>query len=82
MSPPETTTLRVPVALRDEIARIAQRRGSTMLEVVTDAVRRLRQDEWWVAVHVTLDALEADPEGYAAETRVLDHASSDGLDVG
>ncbi len=53
-----------------------------MLEVVTDAVRRLRRDEWWIAVHVALDAPDSDPEGYAAETRILDHTSSDGLDVG
>ena len=29
-----------------------------------------------------LDAPDSDPEGYAAETRILDHTSSDGLDVG
>ena len=71
MAPVETTTLRLPIALRDEIARIAQQRGSTMLEVVTDAVRRLRRDEWWIAVHVALDAPDSDPEAYAPR-----HASS------
>ena len=81
MAPAETTTLRVPIALRDEIAHIAHQRGSTMLEVVTDAVHRLRRDEWWLAVQVALDASESDVEAHA-ETRILDHASSDGLDVG
>ena len=81
MAPAETTTLRVPIALRDEIAHIAHQRGSTMLEVVTDAVHRLRRDEWWLAVQVALDASKSDVEAHA-ETRILDHASSDGLDVG
>jgi predicted DNA-binding protein len=44
MATAETTTLRVPVELRDEIARLAEERGSTMLEVVTDAVHSLTRD--------------------------------------
>ena len=46
----QTTTLRVPTALRDEISRLAEQRGTTMLEVVTDAVHRLSRDEWWSSV--------------------------------
>ena len=41
MAPTETTTLRVPVRLRDEIARLAEARGSTMLDIVTDNTQRV-----------------------------------------
>ena len=65
-----TTTLRVPVELRDEIARLAQQRGTTMLDVVTDAIRRLGQDQWWDSVHDALGQMapEAVTE-YRAEAR-------------
>ena len=56
MAPSKTiATLRVPCELRDEIARIAELRGTTMLEVVTDAVHRLGRDEWWSSVRDALD---------------------------
>ena len=35
----------VPTAVRDEVSRLAEQRGTTMLEVVTDAVHRLGRDE-------------------------------------
>lgn len=81
MSPSKTTTLRVPSELRDEIARIAKQRGTTMLEVVTDAVRRLGRDEWWSSVRDSLDGLSPDEVvGYQAESQRFDAASADGLD--
>jgi len=76
-----TTTLRVPSDLRDEIARIAAQRGTTMLEVVADAVHRLGRDDWWSSVRGALDGLTpSDVVGYQAESRQLDAASTDGLD--
>lgn len=79
MAPAETTTLRVPVQLRDEIARLAAARGSTMLDVVADAVHRLAQDQWWDSVHDAIDAMTADEaEDYRAETEQLDRATADG----
>ena len=76
-----TTTLRVPSELRDEIARIAERRGTTMLEVVTDAVHRLGRDEWWSSVRDALDELSpSDVADYQVESQQLDAASADGLD--
>lgn len=81
MSPSKTTTLRVPNELRDEIARIAEKRGTTMLEVVTDAVQRLSRDEWWSAVRDALDGLSpAEVADYQSEREQLDAASADGLD--
>jgi len=76
-----TTTLRVPSELRDEIARIAEQRGTTMLEVVTDAVHRLGRDEWWSSVRDALDGLTpSDVATYQVESQHLDASSLDGLD--
>ncbi len=76
-----TTTLRVPSELRDEIARIAEQRGTTMLEVVTDAVHRLGRDEWWSSVRDALDRLTpSEVDTYQLESRLLGAASVDGLD--
>jgi predicted transcriptional regulator len=83
MAPTETTTLRVPVQLRDEIARLAEARGSTMLDIVTDAVHRLSRDQWWDNVHDAIDAMDADEIGsYRDETDQLDGAAADGLRAG
>ena len=80
MAPAETTTLRVFVELRDEIARLAAARGSTMLDIVIDAVHRLSQDQWWDNVHDAIEAMTADEaEDYRAETDQLDSATADGL---
>ncbi|MCY4069119.1 MAG: hypothetical protein OXE79_08465 [Acidimicrobiaceae bacterium] len=79
----KTTTLRIPVELRDEISHLADRRGKTMVDVVTDAVQRLGRDEWWLSVRCALDDLAAaDTADYRTESRCLDAAAGDGLDVG
>jgi hypothetical protein len=76
-----TTTLRVPSELRDEIARIAELRGTTMLEVVTDAVLRLGRDEWWSSVMDALDELSpTEVAHYQAESQQFATAAADGLD--
>jgi hypothetical protein len=80
MAPAETTTLRVPVELRDEIARLAEDRGTTMLDVVTDAIHRLTRDQWWDTVHDMLDEMTPeDAAEYQAGARQLDAAAADGL---
>jgi predicted transcriptional regulator len=80
VAPTETTTLRVPTDLRDEIARLARARGSTMLEVVTDAIHKLTREEWWGTVHDALDAMTAhEVDAYRAEADRLDGAAADGL---
>ncbi len=77
----QTTTLRVPIELRDEISRLAEQRGTTMLEVVTDAVHRLSRDDWWASVHDSLDGLSAtEAASFKAESRSFDAAAADGLD--
>lgn len=76
----ETTTLRVPVSLRDEIALLAAHRNSTMLQVVTDAVHRLTKDQWWDTVDAALDAMTPDETAdYQQETVLLDATAHDGL---
>jgi len=79
----ETTTLRVPIELRDEIARLAKAQGTTMLDVVTDAIHRLSRDHWWSSVHVALDEMsEQDAATYRAEATQLDAAAANDLDAG
>jgi hypothetical protein len=73
----------VPVQLRDEIARLADARGSTMLEVVTDAVHRLTRDQWWASVHEAIDSMTTEEVGaYRAEADQLDRTAADGLRAG
>lgn len=80
MPPAETTTLRVPVELRNEIARLAEERGSTMLDVVTDAIQRLTRDQWWDSVHAALDDMTPeDVAAYRLESDQLDRTAADGL---
>ncbi len=80
MAPSETSTLRVPTVLRDEIARIAAERGTSMLDVVTDAIHRLDRDEWWATVHGALDATTGDEAAvHASEVELLDTTTTDGL---
>ena len=77
----QTTTLRVPTELRDEISRLAKQRGTTMLDVVTDAVHRLGRDEWWSSVRGALDRLsDAEAASCQSEGWGLDAAAADGLD--
>lgn len=83
MAPVETTTLRVPVELRDEIARLAEERGTTMLDVVTDAIHRVTRDQWWDTVHEVLDELTPEEAAeYQAGARQFDAAAADGLRAG
>jgi predicted transcriptional regulator len=77
----QTTTLRVRTELRDEISRLAKQRGTTMLDVVTDAVHRLDREEWWSSVRGALDGLSsAEATSYQAGSRELGAAAADGLD--
>ncbi|MEA2702514.1 MAG: hypothetical protein QOD63_459 [Actinomycetota bacterium] len=80
MAPHETTTLRVPTELRDEIARIASQRGTTMLEVVSDAIHRLSREQWWDTVDQAIENVTDDEiAAYQAEVAALDGTAGDGL---
>ena len=71
MVPAHTTTLRVPTELRDEISRLAKQRGTTMLDVVSDAVHRLGREQWWTLVRGALDGLsDAEALSYQAESQI------------
>lgn len=81
MAPSKNTSLRISGHLRDEIARLAELRGTSMLDVVTDAVQQLGRDEWWSSVRTSLDGLsETEVTSCRAESARLDAASADGLD--
>ena len=80
MAPTPTTTLRLPVALRDEIARLADERESTLLDVVADAVAHLKRDKWWAQVHEELETMtSAELADYHADAETLDVTTADGL---
>lgn len=80
MAPSGMTAIRVPVELRDEIARLAHERSGTMLDVVTDAIHRLTKDQWWESVHDAVDAMApGDGVEYRANADQMDDASTDGL---
>lgn len=67
--------------MRDEISRLAKQRGTTMLDVVTEAVHQLSREEWWSSVHGAFDELsDAEAASYRAESRRLEAATPDGLD--
>lgn len=71
----------MPAELRNEVAEIAERRGSSMLDVVVDAVHQLRRDEWWSSVHHSLDQMStSEARSYAAERDGLSGSTADGLD--
>ena len=54
-----------------------------MLDVVTDAVHRLRRDQWWDTVHDVVDQMTPEEvAAYQTETRRLDDAAVDGLRAG
>lgn len=75
-----TTTLRVPVELRDRIARIANERAVSMSDVVSDAIDRVNRDQWWASVGDALDSMTvAEGANYRRETEGLDRSASDGL---
>lgn len=81
MATTETTTLRVPVALRERIAHIAKKQGGTLIDVVTAAVERWERDQWWDGVHAALDGLSDDELAeYRTQAHQLSGTSADGLD--
>jgi len=77
MSPSKSTTLRLSTELRDEIARLAEQRGSSMVDVVAAAVDELKRQEWWNQVRVELAGLESD---YRVDAQVFEGAVGDGVD--
>ncbi|MCY4162664.1 MAG: hypothetical protein OXE93_00365 [bacterium] len=82
MSTKKSTTLRVPTKLRDEIARLAELKDTTMQEVVAEAVRRFEREEWWASVYDALNEWdEPTVSGYATDAQNLEGTTLDGLDA-
>ena len=83
MAPTKSTTLRVPTGLRDQIARMAEERGTTMLEVVGEAIDRLNRERWWESVRSALDNMsDEELDDYTAEAERLEGTAADGLHGG
>ena len=76
----QIAAVRLPDELGDEISRLAERLGITMLDVVTPAVHQLWREEWWSSVRGAFDGLsDADAASYRTKNRLLDSATADGL---
>ena len=76
MAPTKTTTLRLSTTLRDEIARLAEERNTSMAELVANAIDELKRQHWWDEVHHSLNDLD---DRYTSEASVLDGTVRDGL---
>lgn len=76
MAPTKTTTLRLSTTLRDEIARLAEERNTSMAELVANAIDELKRQHWWDEVRHSLNDLD---DRYTSEASVLDGTVRDGL---
>ena len=73
-----TVTIRVPQATHQLLVELAQRRRRPIGEIVTEAARRLDEDDFWAAVNADFARLRADPVAsaeYDAEVAAWDTLS-------
>ncbi|MFD1537898.1 hypothetical protein [Nonomuraea guangzhouensis] len=62
----KATTMRVSVATRDRIARIARQEGRSMTEVLVDAIHDYEQKAFWERVNEQIERTQKkDPEAWA-----------------
>lgn len=81
---PDRTTIKVDVSLRDRVARLAERRGTTMGEVLAQLVERAETEEFFAEMSEDLTRLrERRPrewDAYRRESRDWEDATvADGL---
>ncbi|WP_152990527.1 hypothetical protein [Sphaerimonospora mesophila] len=63
---PKTTTIRVSLATRDEIAKLAEQEGKSMTAVVDEAIREHRRKLRWQRVAEQMERTRReDPESWA-----------------
>ncbi|MEU8245072.1 hypothetical protein [Nonomuraea sp. NPDC048916] len=66
---PKATTIRVSVATRDRIARIARQEGRTMTEVLNEAIHDYERKRFWEELNEQIERTQReDPESWAAYT--------------
>ncbi|WP_433500502.1 hypothetical protein ACQP1K_09530 [Sphaerimonospora sp. CA-214678] len=82
---PKTTTIRVSLATRDEIAKLAEQEGKSMTAVVDEAIREHQRKLRWQRVAEQMERTRReDPEGwteYLEEVALWDRTLMDGLDT-
>lgn len=75
-----STTIRVDVSTRDRLRAIAERRGSSLTDVVRDAARELERKEFARTVREDYARLRADAEAWSDYVAELEsHPVGDGL---
>lgn len=74
-----TTTLKVPVELRDRLAERARRRRTTLAGAIAQALEAAEEREFWEEVRETMGTAEARAD-LAAESERLSTTLRDGLD--
>jgi len=80
---PKSTTIRVSVALRDRIARLANETGEPMTAIIEHAIADYEHKRFVAEFHAAVRRTMADPEAWAdyqAETAIFDNAAADGLE--
>jgi antitoxin MazE7 len=78
-----TAMIRVSVETRDRLAEIAERKHTTIGELVEQASQRLYREEFWKEVRESYARLQADPEAWAEykdEMRIWEATLMDGLE--
>lgn len=78
-----TTTVHIDDELHAMLREIAEREDRSVDQVLEDAVRRYRKEQFWKGVYADLARLRSDPEEwkrYQAEITLWDSTSDDALD--
>ena len=78
-----SVTIRVPAGTHEQLRRLAARRKQPIGDVVTAAVGRLEEDEFWDEMEAAFEQLHADPEAWAeymTERTMWDATLLDGLE--
>ena len=77
-----STTIRVPVTVRDELLAIASAEDQRIGDVITALLKERRKQRFWEEMRIAVERTKADPEDWAdylQEARLWDTASGDGL---
>ena len=81
----DSTTIRVPVELRERLRKVSQDRHSTLTDTLRDALEALLREEFYESLARSEAELRNDPAGwseYVAEAEVwagdLDASGTDG----
>ena len=78
-----SVTIRIPQATHDVARRLAAERKRSIGDVITEALERYEEEQWWDAVDASYARLRDDPVAcaeYDAEMAVWDIALQDGLE--